>query len=203
MIFAHLQVTGGVLQSLQVGTFQEVRACGGSENLGDGMGLVVGPDRVGRGLLQDCQGRLGTQVAAHLALPNHQLQPLHRQRAERNTVRPGLLAKTVSVQDPWRSSISSIACSSRSRCGFTVQRTAPRFFVGTRTTKANPLIIDHQGQAPRWLCVSQVHRPGLPWFPCQPRGMCHSGRTAGGGCPPRNHRDSGLEEAVSRGSHRG
>ena len=81
MIFAHLQVTGGVLQSLQVGTFQEVRACGGSENLGDGMGLVVGPDRVGRGLLQDCQGRLGTQVAAHLALPNHQLQPLHRQRA--------------------------------------------------------------------------------------------------------------------------
>jgi hypothetical protein len=35
----------------------------------------------GGGLLQDCQGRLGTQVAAHLALSNHQFQPLHRQRA--------------------------------------------------------------------------------------------------------------------------
>ena len=45
------------------------------------MGLVVGPDRVGRGLLQNRQGRLGTQVAAQAALPNHQLHPLHRQRA--------------------------------------------------------------------------------------------------------------------------
>jgi hypothetical protein len=55
--------------------------------------------------------------------------------------------------------ISSIACSSRSRCGFTFQRTALRFFVGTRTTKANPLISDHQGQAPRWLCV-----PSSQWI---------------------------------------
>ena len=135
--------------------------------------------------------------------PTTNSNPFTGSAPERNTVRPGLLAKTVLVQDPWRSSISRIACSSRSRCGFTVQRTAPRFFVGTRTTKANPLISDHQGQAPRWLCVSQVHRPGLRSFPCQPRGKCHLGRTAGEGCPPRNHRDPGLEEAVSRGSHRG
>ncbi len=45
------------------------------------MVLVMGPDRVGRGLLQNRQGRLGTQVAAQTAPPNHQLQPLHRQRA--------------------------------------------------------------------------------------------------------------------------
>ena len=45
------------------------------------MGLVVGPDRVGRGLLQNRQGRLGTQVTAQTAPPNHQLQPVHRQRA--------------------------------------------------------------------------------------------------------------------------
>ena len=42
------------------------------------MGLVVGPDRVGWGLLQNRQGRLGTKVAAQTALPNHQLKPLHR-----------------------------------------------------------------------------------------------------------------------------
>jgi hypothetical protein len=43
------------------------------------MGLFVGPDRIGRGLLQNRQGRLGIQVAAQTALPNHQLQPLYRQ----------------------------------------------------------------------------------------------------------------------------
>lgn len=45
------------------------------------MSLVLGPDRVGRGLLQNRQGRLGTQVTAQTALPDHQLQPLHWQRA--------------------------------------------------------------------------------------------------------------------------
>jgi hypothetical protein len=45
------------------------------------MGLIVGPNRVGQGPLQNRQGRLGTQFPAQTALPNHQLQPLHRQRA--------------------------------------------------------------------------------------------------------------------------
>ena len=45
------------------------------------MGQVVGPDLVGRGLLQNRQGRLGTQVAAQLALFYHQFQTLHQQRA--------------------------------------------------------------------------------------------------------------------------
>ena len=45
------------------------------------MGLIVGPNRVGQGPLQNRQGRLGTQLPAQTALPNHQLQPLHRQRA--------------------------------------------------------------------------------------------------------------------------
>ena len=35
----------------------------------------------GRVVLQNRQGRLGTKVAAQTALPNHQLKPLHRQRA--------------------------------------------------------------------------------------------------------------------------
>ena len=159
MIFAHLQVTGGVLQSHQVGAFQEVRACGGSKNLGDGISLVVGPDRVGQRLLQDRQGRLGTQVAPHLALPNHQLQSIHRQRAGTEHCQAGTGGEDHSRRRSMASIISSIACSSRSRCGFTFQRTALRFFVGTRTTKANPLISDHQGQAPRWLCV-----PSSQWI---------------------------------------
>jgi hypothetical protein len=41
----------------------------------------VGPNRVGQGPLQNRQGRLGTQFPAQTALPIHQLQPLHRQRA--------------------------------------------------------------------------------------------------------------------------
>ena len=65
-------------------------------------------------------------------------RPFTGSAPERNTVRPGLLAKTVPVRDPCRSSISNIACASRSRSGFTVRRTARKFSESTRPPAANP-----------------------------------------------------------------
>ena len=74
--------------------FQEVRAGEGGVDGGTRIvGQAVSPDRVRRGLLQDCQGRLGTQVAAHLALIHQQLQPLHRQRARTEDRQAGAATK--------------------------------------------------------------------------------------------------------------
>ena len=69
------------------------------------MGLVVGPDRGGRGFLKDRQGRFRAPVAAQAALPihRHRLHLFTGSAPERNDVGPGLLAKTVPVRDPWRS----------------------------------------------------------------------------------------------------
>ena len=69
------------------------------------MGLVVGPDHVGRGFLKDRQGRFRAPVAAKAALPihRHRLHPITGRAAERNKVRLGLLAKTVPVRDQRRS----------------------------------------------------------------------------------------------------
>ena len=49
-------MTGGILQSLHVVAFQKVRAGEGAVNRGGGMGLVVGQNHGGRGLLQDREG---------------------------------------------------------------------------------------------------------------------------------------------------
>jgi hypothetical protein len=67
------------------------------------MGLVVSPDRGGRGFLNDRQGRFRAPVAAQAALPihRHRLHPFTGRAAERNKVRLGLLAKSV-PRDPWR-----------------------------------------------------------------------------------------------------
>jgi hypothetical protein len=69
------------------------------------MGMVVGPDHVGRGFLKDRQGRFRAPVAAQAALPihRHRLHLFTGSAPERNDVGPGLLAKTVPVRDPWRS----------------------------------------------------------------------------------------------------
>lgn len=66
------------------------------------MGLVVGPDRVGRG------GRIAGADSG-LKSPHRQRFPATNSNLftgsapERNDVGPGLLAKTVPVRDPWRS----------------------------------------------------------------------------------------------------
>jgi hypothetical protein len=69
------------------------------------MGLVVGPDRGGRGFLNDRQGRFRAPVAAQAALPIHRyrLHPFTGSAPEQNNVGPGMLAKIVAVRDPWRS----------------------------------------------------------------------------------------------------
>jgi hypothetical protein len=69
------------------------------------MGLVVGPDHVGRGFLKDRQGRFRAPVTGQAAHPKHRhrLHPITGRAAERNKVRLGMLAKTVPVRDPRRS----------------------------------------------------------------------------------------------------
>ena len=68
IVFPYPQVTGGVLQHLYVVAFQKVRDGEGAVDRGDGMGLVVDPHSIGRGLLQDRKGRGRTEVAAQAAL---------------------------------------------------------------------------------------------------------------------------------------
>ena len=69
------------------------------------MGLVVGPNHVGRGFLKDRQGRFRAPVAAQSAHPKHRhrLHPFTDRASEPNKVRLGLLAKTVPVRDQRRS----------------------------------------------------------------------------------------------------
>jgi hypothetical protein len=69
------------------------------------MGLVVGPNHVGRGFLKDRQGRFRAPVAAQAVLPIHRyrLHSFTGSAAGRNRVRLGLLAKSVPFRDPWRS----------------------------------------------------------------------------------------------------
>ena len=76
--------------------------------------------------------------------------------AERNRLRPRLLAKTMPVRDPCRSSISNIACASpRSLSGFTVQRTARRFSESSRPPAADPPA-NRAAQSPQSIRLSNV-----------------------------------------------
>ena len=61
-------MTGGVFPRFHVVAFQKVCAGEGSVDCRDGLGLVVDPHSIGRGLLQDRKGRGRTEVAAQAAL---------------------------------------------------------------------------------------------------------------------------------------
>ena len=61
-------MTGGILPRFHLVAFQKVRDGERAVDRGDGMGLVVNPHSIGRGLLQDRKGRGRTEVAAQAAL---------------------------------------------------------------------------------------------------------------------------------------
>ena len=74
-------MTGGVLPRFHVVAFQKVCTGEGAVDCRGGLGLVVDPHSIGRGLLRDRKGRRWTQIAAQAAFFYHQFQTLHRQRA--------------------------------------------------------------------------------------------------------------------------
>jgi hypothetical protein len=132
-------VTGGILQHLYVVAFQKVRGGEGAVDCRGGVGLAVGPHRVRRGLFWMAIADAGQRSPRRRRFSTTSSVPFTGRVAARNSVRPGLLAKTVPVRDPCRSSISNIACASpRSLSGFTVRRTARRFSESSRPPVAIP-----------------------------------------------------------------
>ena len=61
-------MTGGVLPRFHVVAFQKFCTGEGAVDCCDGMGLVVDPHSIGRGLLQDRKGRGRTEGTATAAL---------------------------------------------------------------------------------------------------------------------------------------
>ena len=92
----------------------------------------------GGGFCRIAKADSGLRSPHRRRLPTTNSNPFTGSAPERNTVGPGLLAKTVPVWDPWRSSISSIACASRSLSGFTVRRTERRFSACSNLQAADP-----------------------------------------------------------------